>query len=286
MASEAGHSSSSYILHHLTYLKLDLHTLRIDPEATGFWVLNLDSVILSILLGLAFIWMFRPVAKRATSGIPGAWQNFIEILFEFVDSQVKDSFHSTSKFVAPMALLIGFWVFFMNVMDLLPIDLLPGLAGAAGVDHLRVVPSADPNVALGMSLTVFLVAMWYGFYRKGFKGVGAESLFHPFAANNIVAKIVLMPINLLLKIVEELAKPLSLGLRLFGNMYAGEVIFILLACLTLNYSVASFGNNLAFLAQVLLATGWTIFHVLIISLQAYIFMVLTVVYMSMAGEHH
>jgi len=177
-------------------------------------------------------------------------------------------------------------VMVMNIMDLLPIDALPRTAGAIGIGHLRVVPSADPNVALGMSLTVFLIALWYGFYCKGFKGVGAESLFHPFAANNIVVKIVLMPINLLLKIVEELAKPLSLGLRLFGNMYAGEVIFILLAALTLNYHFNSLGSNLSFLAQILLATGWAIFHILIISLQAYIFMVLTVVYMSMAAEHH
>ncbi|MGA9421177.1 MAG: F0F1 ATP synthase subunit A [Rhodanobacteraceae bacterium] len=286
MASEGGHNSSSYILHHLTYLKLDLHTMTIDPKATGFWVLDLDSVVISVLLGLAFLLMFRPIARRATSGVPGKWQNFIEVLFEFVDSQVRDSFHKPSKFVAPMAMAVGFWVFFMNFMDLLPIDLLPGLAGSVGVEHLRVVPSADPNIALGMSLTVFLIALWYGFYCKGLKGVGAESLFHPFAADNMVAKIVLMPINLLLKVVEELAKPLSLGLRLFGNMYAGEVIFILLACLTLNYAAASIGSNLAFVAQVLLATGWTIFHVLIISLQAYIFMVLTVVYMSMAGEQH
>ena len=279
MASEGVHSSSEYILHHLTYLKLDLHTMKISPEASGFWVLNLDSVIFSILLGLAFVLVFHPIARRATSGVPGKFQNFIEMLIEFVDNQVKDSFHQTSKFVAPMALLVGFWVFFMNFMDLLPIDLLPRLAGAAGVGHLRVVPSADPNVALGMSLTVFLIALWYGFHCKGVKGVARESLFHPFGKW-------LMPVNLTLKIVEELAKPLSLGLRLFGNMYAGEVIFILLACLTLGYSPTRLGSNLAFLTQVLLATGWTIFHVLIISLQAYIFMVLTVVYMSMAAEHH
>jgi len=167
----------------------------------------------------------------------------------------------------------------MNFMDLLPIDLLPTIGGGLGVGHLRVVPSADPNVALGMSLTVFVIAMTYSFVAKGFKGVGAEFLFHPFGKW-------LFPVNFLLKCVEELAKPVSLGLRLFGNMYAGEIIFILLACFTLNYTPTSLGDNLGFLVQVLLATGWTIFHVLIISLQAYIFMVLTVVYMAMAADHH
>lgn len=342
MAVESSHDSGSYILHHLTFLKLDLHTMRISPEADGFWVLNLDSVFFSVVLGLLFILLFQPIARRATSGVPGKLQNFVEMMVEFVDRQVKDAFHQKSRFVAPMALMIGFWVMVMNIMDLLPIDALPRTAGAIGIGHLRVVPSADPNVALGMSLTVFLIALWYGFYCKGLKGVGAESLFHPFAANNIVVKIVLIPINLLLKIVEELAKPLSLGLRLFGNMYAGEVIFILLACLTLGspttatgwlvvvvfgglaalafclllryalpqffskrlnkfwgiwvplillISVPLFGKFLpsgaaSVFSQVILATAWTLFHILIISLQAYIFMVLTVVYMSMAAEHH
>jgi F-type H+-transporting ATPase subunit a len=286
MASEGGHDSSSYILHHLTNLKLDLHTMKLDPEATGFWVLHLDSVIFSLVLAFVFVLMFRLAARKATSGVPGKWQNFIELAVEFVDRQVKDAFHHQSKFVAPMALLVGFWVFLMNFMDMLPVDLLPLVAGGLGVDHLRTVPSTDPNVALGMSLTVFLIAFGYGFVKKGIGGVGSEFFFHPFAANNIFVKILLMPINFLLKTVEELAKPLSLGLRLFGNMYAGEMIFILLACFTLNYSVSSIGSNFGLLVQILLATGWTIFHILIISLQAYIFMVLTVVYMAMAADHH
>ena len=168
---------------------------------------------------------------------------------------------------------------FMNLMDMLPVDLLPMVAHSVGVEHLRVVPSTDPNIALGMSLTVFLIAFGYGLAVKGFKGVGAEFLFHPFGKW-------MMPINFLLKCVEELAKPLSLGLRLFGNMYAGEVIFILLACFTLNYSIGSLGGNIGFVSQVLLSTVWTIFHILIISLQAYIFMVLTIVYMAMAADHH
>lgn len=279
MASEDGHDTSSYILHHLTNLKLDLHTMRIDPEATGFWVLNLDSVGFSLLLGLVFVAMFASAARKASSGVPGKWQNFIELCTGFVDRQVKDTFHHGSSFVAPMALTVGFWVFLMNFMDMLPVDLLPALAGVAGVEYLRTVPSTDPNIALGMSLTVFLIAFGYSFVVKGVRGVGAEFLLHPFGKW-------LMPVNFLLKTVEELAKPLSLGLRLFGNMYAGEMIFILLASFTLSYSLGSLGSNIGFISQVLLSTGWTIFHILIISLQAYIFMVLTVVYMSMAADHH
>jgi F-type H+-transporting ATPase subunit a len=279
MAPEGPQDTSAYILHHLTNLKLDLHTWRIDPEATGFWVIHLDSMVFSLLLAFIFLVMFRAAASKATSGVPGKWQNFIELCVEFVDSQVKDAYHHGAKFVAPMALTVGVWVFFMNFMDMLPVDLLPKAASLVGVDHLRTVPSTDPNVAIGMSLTVFLIAFGYSFVAKGFRGVAGEFLFQPFGKW-------MMPVNFMLKTVEELAKPLSLGLRLFGNMYAGEMIFILLATFTLNYAVGSLGNNLGMLVQVLLATGWTIFHILIISLQAYIFMTLTVVYMAMAADHH
>ena len=327
MATEGTHDTSSYILHHLTNLKLDLHTMRIDPEATGFWVLHLDSVVFSIVLALIFIVMFRLAARKATSGVPGKWQNFIELCVGFVDSQVKDAYHHGAKFVAPTALLVGFWVFLMNFMDMLPVDLLPALAGGVGVDHLRTVPSTDPNIAIGMSLTVFLIAFGYSFAAKGVGGVGAEFLFHPFGKW-------MMPVNFLLKCVEELAKPISLGLRLFGNMYAGEMIFILLASFTLGLglpeaattinlgallvaaalmvlTVVLFAKGKPLLAlvlllgiplvgltglvpgalpggytQIALATAWTLFHILIISLQAYIFMTLTVVYMSMAADHH
>lgn len=278
MSAEAKHDTGSYIVHHLTYLKLDLATMKIDPEATGFWVLNLDSVVFSFLLGIAFIWMFRSAAGNATSGQPGKWQNFIEMCIDFVGAQVKDAFHHKSNFVAPMALTVFFWVFFMNFMDMLPVDLLPVIGSAVGIDHLKVVPSTDPNVTIGMSLTVFLIAFGYSFVKKGFGGVASEFFFHPFGKW-------LLPVNFLLKTVEELAKPLSLGLRLFGNMYAGEMIFILLAVFTLN-GVHGFLGGLSFGAQIALATGWTIFHILIISLQAFIFMTLTVVYMAMSADHH
>ncbi|MGH8453625.1 MAG: F0F1 ATP synthase subunit A [Nevskiales bacterium] len=276
--AEQAHSTGDYIVHHLTNLKFNLQTLQIDPEARGFWVLNLDSIVFSIFLGIVFLAMFMVGARRASSGVPSGWQNFIEYAIELVDAQVKEGFHGKAQFVAPMALTVFFWVFLMNFMDLLPIDVLPLLAGAAGLHHLKVVPSTDPNITLGMSITVFLIAFGYSFVAKGFKGVGAEFFFHPFGKW-------MLPVNFLLKCVEELAKPLSLGLRLFGNMYAGEMIFILIACFTLNATL-SFGSALGFGAQFLLAMGWAIFHILIITLQAYIFMTLTVVYMSMASEHH
>jgi F-type H+-transporting ATPase subunit a len=332
MATEVTHTSGAYILHHLTYLQLDLKTWKIVENSHGFWVLNIDSVFFSVLLGLLFVFLFWPVARRAGSGVPKGWQNFVEVCTEFVDGQVKDAFHQKSKFVAPMALLIFFWVLFMNLMDLLPVDSLPTAAEAMGIEHLRILPSSDPNITLSMSLTVFLLGFWYSFHCKGLKLVAKEALFHPFGKW-------MLPVNFVLKIVEELSKPLSLGLRLFGNMYAGEVIFILLAALTLRYGnllhdtpattasffifaalavltvgLVAYGKGkwlrgwlpLALLAaiaagsisgflpaigggtyfQILFATGWGIFHWLIIGLQAYIFMVLTVAYLSMAAEHH
>jgi F-type H+-transporting ATPase subunit a len=325
MSAEPG-GTSEYILHHLTNLKLDLTTMQINPEATGFWVLHLDSMVFSLILALVFIVMFASAARKATSGVPGKWQSFIELCVSTVDLQVKDAYHHGAKFVAPMALTVGFWVFFMNFMDMLPVDFLPHVAGAAGVDHLRTVPSTDPNIAIGLSLTVFLIAFGYSFVAKGVGGVASEFLFHPFGKW-------MMPVNFLLKCVEELAKPISLGLRLFGNMYAGEMIFILLATFTLGafakgatgatwgvvvvFSLLGAAMWVLFLkgmwkpalalmvgvplagvmgwvpgvgagafAEVMLATGWTLFHILIISLQAYIFMTLTVVYMAMAADHH
>lgn len=281
-ASEGTGGTSYYIGHHLTNLKLDLTTMSINAEAEGFWVLHLDTFGWSVFLGAIFLWAFRSAAKGVNSGIPGKWQNFIEMMLEFVDGVVKDGFHHKSVFVAPMALTVFFWIFLMNFMDLIPIDLIPAASYLMGIEYMKVVPSTDPNITIGMSLTVFFVAFFYSFYIKGFKGVGAEFLFHPFGPW-------MMPVNFLLKCVEELAKPLSLGLRLFGNMYAGEMIFILLAVFTLNYGVAdlfSFGGALAFVAQLLLEIAWALFHILVITLQAYIFMTLTIVYMSMAADHH
>ncbi len=267
MASAAGpQTSSEYIVHHLTNLKLDLTTMQIDANANGFWVLNIDSLFFSITLGVLFLFFFRLAAKRATAGAPGGLQNFVELMVEFVDTQVKDTFSGKSNLVAPLALTIFVWVFLMNFMDLIPVDLLPWLAGHAGVPYLKVVPTTDPNVTLGMSLGVFLLVLFYSIKIKGFSGFGAEFMTHPFGWK-------LFPVNFILKFVEEIAKPVSLGLRLFGNLYAGELIFILIALLPMY-------------VQWMLGGPWAIFHILVITLQAFIFMMLTIVYLSMAHEHH
>lgn len=254
--SENGHSMTGYILHHLTNLKV----------GEGFWSLHLDTMFFSIALGGLFLWMFIKAARNATSGVPGGLQNFCEIMVEFVDGQVKDSFHGKNPVIAPLALTIFMWVFLWNAMDLLPIDLLSSIAGAIGIPYLRTVPSTDINSTFGMSISVLLLVYYYGIKVKGLKGFTMEALTHPFGKW-------LMPFNLLLRIVEDLAKPISLGLRLFGNMYAGELIFILIALLP-------------WWIQFPLAWPWAVFHLLIITLQAFIFMVLTIVYLSMAHEDH
>lgn len=267
MASAAGpQTSSEYIVHHLTNLKLDLTTMQIDAHANGFWVLNIDSLFFSAILGLFFLFFFRLAAKRATAGVPGGLQNFVELMVEFVDTQVKDTFSGKSNLVAPLALTIFVWVFLMNFMDLLPVDLLPHAASLLGIPYLKVVPTTDPNVTLGMSIGVFLLVLFYSIKIKGIGGFSAEFFTHPFGWK-------LAPVNFILKMVEEIAKPVSLGLRLFGNLYAGELIFILLALLPMYL-------------QWTLAVPWAIFHILVITLQAFIFMMLTIVYLSMAHEHH
>lgn len=270
MASGSGESSpTEYIVHHLT----NLHV------GHGFWTLHLDSLIFSIGLGVVFATLFYLAARRASSGVPTGLQNFVELMVETVSSQVKDGFKGESKLVAPLALTIFVWIFLMNLMDLLPVDLLPWLAGMAGVSHLRVVPTTDLNITLGMALTVFLLIHFYSFKVKGVKGVTEEFLFHPFGKW-------LVPANLVLKLVEELAKPVSLALRLFGNLYAGELIFMLIALLTLGVTQVHAGTLVWFLLQFLLGLAWAIFHILIITLQAFVFMMLTIVYLNMAHESH
>jgi len=257
MASEAHGSggATGYIVHHLTSLKV----------GEGFWTFNLDTLFFSGALGLLFILVFKKVAESATSGVPGPLQNFVEMIVEFVDTQVKDSFHGRSKLIAPLALTIFCWVFLMNTMDLLPVDLLPAIAQLFGIEYLRVVPSTDLNGTFAMSISVFFLIIFYNLKIKGVFHFGKELLFHPFD------HWLLIPFNLLLNAVEYLAKPVSLGLRLFGNMYAGELIFILIALLP-------------WWVQPALSFPWAVFHILIITLQAFIFMVLTVVYLSLAHE--
>lgn len=260
--SSAGTSDPTvYIEHHLTNL-----TYPLTGEASGFWVLNLDTMFFSVLLGVAFLWFFGRIARRATSGVPSGLQNFVEVMVEFVDTQVKDTFHSRNALIAPMALSIFMWVFLMNLMDLVPVDLLPALAHLVGINYLRVVPTTDLNTTLGMSLSVFILILFFNIKVKGPGGFGKEILSSPFG-------IKFFPVNIAFRFVDEIAKPLSLSLRLFGNMYAGELIFILIALMPW---YVQWGPGFL----------WAVFHILIITLQAFIFMMLSIVYLSMAHESH
>ena len=295
MAAE-GQTISEYIIHHLTnltYGKLpagferqdehgEVYTLSqdtwtmahdgIEAGAMGFNAIHVDSLAWSIGLGIIFCWIFRRVAMKASSGVPSGAVNLVEMVVEFVDTTVKDTFHGRNKLIAPLALTIFVWVFLMNLMDLIPVDLIPGLFALAGVHFQKIVPSTDPNITMGMALGVFVLMLYYSIKIKGM-GFVKELALHPFEHP------VFIPLNLFMEIVGLLAKPFSLGLRLFGNMYAGEMIFILIAAL--------YGAGLMwFIPAGLIQMGWSIFHILIILLQAFIFMVLTIVYLSMAHEDH
>jgi F-type H+-transporting ATPase subunit a len=232
-----------------------------------------------VLLGLLFVVPFYIAARKATSGVPGKFQNFVELMVEFVDTQVRDTFHGESKLIAPLALTIFCLILLFNFMDNVPVDLLPTLGQKVGLEHLKVVPSTDLNITFGMSLTVFLLVMFYSFKIKGFGGFTWELLTHPFGKW-------MMPFNLLLNLIEHLARPVSLGLRLYGNLYAGEVIFLLLAVLGGSFAINTFGGVAGAVGQLLFGVVWACFHILVIPLQAFIFMVLTIVYLSQAHETH
>ena len=284
---------SEYIVHHLTnltYGKLPAGFEREDGSivadggawvmahggeeaaAMGFNAIHVDSMAWSIGLGIFFCWLFRGVAKKAQAGVPSGVLNLVEMVVEFVDNTVRDTFHGKNKLVAPLALTVFVWVFLMNLMDLLPVDLIPTLLGLVGVHYQKIVPSTDPNITMGMALGIFILMLYYSIKVKGF-GFVRELTLNPF--NHWV----FIPVNLFMEVVGLLAKPFSLGLRLFGNMYAGEMIFILIAAL--------FSAGLAWAVPAgLLQVGWAIFHILVITLQAFIFMVLTIVYLSMAHEDH
>jgi F-type H+-transporting ATPase subunit a len=219
------------------------------------------------------------VGRKATSGVPGKLQNFIELVVEFVDNQVREVYHGTSKLIAPLALTIFCWILLMNFMDVVPVDLFPAIAHKAGIEHLKVVPTTDLNITLAMSITVFLIVMFYSFKIKGFRGFTWELLTHPFGKW-------MMPFNLLLNLIEHLARPVSLALRLYGNLYAGEVIFLLLAVLGGSFAITSAAGIAGAFGQLLFGTAWALFHILVIPLQAFIFMVLTIVYLSQAHETH
>ncbi len=271
-------TSGEYIKHHLTNLTFGQKTdgswgiahSSEEIAQMGFWAINLDSMAFSIGLGVLFLWFFRKIALKASAETPAGWQNFIEMLVEFIDESVRGSFSGRNSLIAPLSLTIFVWIFLMNLMDLIAVDHIPWLASLIGIPYLKIVPTTDPNVTFGLSLAVFALVLYYSFKMKGAGGFFAELAFHPFPK-------FLMPINLLLEGVTLIAKPISLALRLFGNMYAGEMMFILIA---LMYS----GGWILGIFGGFLQLGWAIFHILIITLQAFIFMTLTIVYLDMASQ--
>jgi F-type H+-transporting ATPase subunit a len=272
-------SSAEYIKHHLTYFTFNLKTMSFGSD--GFWTLNLDTVFFSLIAGLVILLLLYLGARRVTTGVPGKLQNFAEIMLEFADSQVKDCFHGKNKLIGPLALTIFVWVFLMNFLDILPVDALPLAARAAGIHYLKIVPTNDLNQTFALSISVFILIIVYSLKIKGVKGFVKELTLHPFNHPMFI------PFNLLLELVGLIAKPISLSLRLFGNLYAGELIFVLIALLTLHATTSSMvGTATLGTAQFLLALAWSIFHILVITLQAFIFMVLTIVYLSLAHEDH
>lgn len=273
-------TSTDYIKHHLTYLTYNLKTMSLGSDG-GFWTLNLDTLFFSVLVGVLAMLTLYLGARHVSTGVPGKLQNFVEMILVFADNQVKDCFHGRDNMIGPLALTIFIWVFLMNFMDILPVDVLPGAAGLIGVHHLKVVPTNDLNVTFGLSLSVFVLIIFYSLKIKGPKTFIKELTLQPF--NNPF----FIPFNLLLELVGLIAKPISLALRLFGNLYAGELIFILIALLTLHPSPSSITGTVTLgLAQFVLSLAWSIFHILVITLQAFIFMVLTIVYLSLAHEDH
>lgn len=285
-APESG-GATEYIQHHL-------HHLQWHVGDGAFMTINIDSVLFTVGLSAIFLFFFLMTARRATAGVPGKFQAFVEIVVGFVDGMVRETFHGRSKLIAPLALTIFCLVFLMNFMDMIPVDWLPG-AWATGHEmagmnaehaYLRVVPTADLNTTLGLSLMVFLLIQVFGIRHKGFATFIKEAFTAPFHAEGTVMKILLAPANLLLRVIEELVRPLSLTLRLFGNMYAGELIFILIALMTWNSALSSGMTWVMAPLQLLSGFIWTAFHILVITLQAFIFMMLTIVYLSMAAENH
>lgn len=272
-------SSTDYIKHHLTYLTYNVKTMSLGSNG-GFWTLNLDTIFFSVLVGVIAVALLYAGARRVSSGVPGKLQNFAEWVLVFADNQVKDCFHGRNDVIGPLALTIFLWVFLMNFMDILPVDVLPQVAGLMDIHHLKVVPTNDLNVTFGLSISVFILIIFYSLKIKGPKAFIKELTLQPF--NNPF----FIPFNLLLELVGLIAKPISLALRLFGNLYAGELIFILIALLTLNPSASVMSTATLGAGQFLLSLGWSIFHILVITLQAFIFMVLTIVYLSLAHEDH
>ncbi|HET9113409.1 MAG TPA: F0F1 ATP synthase subunit A [Burkholderiales bacterium] len=271
-------TSSEYIKHHLqnlTYGRLPdggwgIAQTAEQAKEMGFWAVNLDTLGMSMFLGLVFLFVFRSVAKKATNGVPSGVQNFVEWIVEFIDTSVRGSFSGKNDIVAPLALTIFVWILLMNLMDLLPVDWVPRIAHHLGLPFFRVVSSTDPNATFGIALSVFFLVLYYSVKMKGVGGFVGELTLHPFGKYGLPANIFLEGVNLI-------AKPVSLALRLFGNMYAGEMIFILIALMFGGgIGLAAFGGALQW--------AWAVFHILIVLLQAFIFMTLTIVYLDMAHQ--
>lgn len=277
MATEHAPNASEYIVHHLTFLTNHKQVGLVDWS-----VLHLDSLFFSIGLGLLAVFIMARLAARATSGVPGRFQAAVEIIVEMVSDQAKSIVHSpeSRQFVAPLALTVFVWIFLMNAMDLLPVDLLPLIGNAIGVPYLRVVPTADINATLGMSLGVLLLCLYYSVKIKGLGHWIHELFTAPFGAHPL-----LWPINFAMQMIEFVAKTVSHGMRLFGNMYAGELIFMLIALMGAAWA-GTLGSGLLWVGGVIAGTLWAIFHILIITLQAFIFMMLTLVYVGQAHESH
>ena len=292
-------TSSEYIRHHLTNLTYgnlpagnycDGHQVVTDAgwqlagcgeaaKAMGFSAIHLDTMFWSVVLGVLFLYIFKKAADAATAGIPGGLQNFAEWVIEFIDQSVRGSFSSRNELVAPLSLTIFIWIFLMNLMDLVPVDVIPALSQLVGIHFMKVVPTTDPNATFGMAIGVFITVLFYSIKIKGVGGFVGELTLQPFSSSNPLVNVLFIPINFILEFVSLIAKPVSLALRLFGNMYAGEMIFILIAIM---YSAGTFMGLFGGLLQL----GWAIFHILIITLQAFIFMTLTIVYLDMAHHEH
>lgn len=341
-------TAGEYIKHHLQNLTFGHHPdngwgfahSAEEAKEMGFWAFHVDTLFWALVLGAAFYMLFRRVAKQANSGVPTRFQAAIEFIVEFVDGSVRDTFHGSSRLIAPLALTLFVWIFFMNFMDLVPVDWLPWVASQAGVGYQKVVPTTDVNATMGMAITVFVLIIIYSLRFKGIRGFIGELVMNPLNPKELGLPVVFWPFimafNLVLELVSLLAKPVSLGLRLFGNLYAGELIFILIALVFTAGSAwfavglsSIFGDHipgwfwavatasvfatlwlnlknrlsngktalllavemllvggLAFLGGQLMHFGWAVFHLLVITLQAFIFMMLTIVYLSMASEHH
>ncbi|TDR51249.1 F-type H+-transporting ATPase subunit a [Halomonas ventosae] len=268
-------SPTEYIQHHLQNLTFGYHPENgwsmahsaAEAQEMGFWALHLDTMGWSIAMGALFIWLFRKAGKVATTGVPGTLQNLVEMVFEFVENTVHGAFHGRNPVIAPLALTLFVWIFLMNLLKLIPVDYVPEIFVRLGIDYMKMVPTTDPNATLGMAIGVFLLIIYYSLKVKGVGGFAKELSLTPFNHWSLI------PFNLIMEVIGLLVKPLSLGLRLFGNMFAGEVIFILIALLP-------------FWVMWTLNVPWAIFHILVITLQAFIFTVLSVVYLSQAHEHH